>query len=271
MGLSKWDLLDYTGQTNVMEVSKEVVTAKKRLDAALNIFSGKGSKILFFDAGPIITLAMSRLLWVLKPLKEKFGGKFYITEAVRKELVENPIKIPRFEFEALQVMKLIREGTIELYPKVAAYKTQNLAKLSNHTYRVNEKWMEIIQAGEMETVIASLNNNSTPIIMDERTMRLLIEDGKALKSLLERRTHKSVEMDQASVDQFHQMVGKMTIIRSIELAAVAYKFGILDAYLPHEMENPKEKLLTAVLWNTKYNGCAVTEAEIAELKGYLIP
>ena len=270
MGLSKWELLDYTSRTNVMQVSNEIVSVKKRVAFTMDIFAGKRGKVLFFDAGPIITLAMSRLLWILKPLKEKFGGKFYITEAVKKELVENPIRIPRFEFEALQVMKLIREGILEVYPKVAAYKTKNLAKLSNHSYRVNQKWMEIIQEGEMETVLASLSNNSTPIIMDERTMRLLIEDGKALKTLLERRTHKSVEMDQASVDRFHQEVGKMTIIRSIELAAVAYKFGILDAYLPVEMEKPKETLLMAVLWNTKYNGCAVTEAEIAELREYLI-
>lgn len=270
MGISKWELLDYTGQTNVMEVSEEIVSAKKRVSLALDIFAGKQSKVLFFDAGPIITLAMSRLLWILKPLKEKFGGKFYITNAVKKELVENPIRIPKFEFEALQVMKLIREGILEIYPKVAAYKTKNLAKLSNHTYSVNQKWMEIIQEGEMETVLASLNNSSTPIIMDERTMRLLIEDGKALKTLLERRTNKSVEMDQDSIDQFHQAVGKVPIIRSIELAAVAYKFGILDAYLPKELPNPKEKLLTAVLWNTKYNGCAVTDAEIAELRAYLL-
>ena len=48
-------------------------------------------KALFFDAGPVITLVMARLVNVLPLLKAKYGGKFYITPAVHKELVERPI------------------------------------------------------------------------------------------------------------------------------------------------------------------------------------
>ena len=56
------------------------------------------SKILFFDAGPIITLVMSRLIGILPDLKKKMNGKFYITPAVHKELIERPLMIKRFEF-----------------------------------------------------------------------------------------------------------------------------------------------------------------------------
>jgi len=71
-------------------------------------------KNLIFDSGPIISLAMARLLWILEPLKEKYGGKFYITPAVKRELVEHPLKIRRFEFEALQTYQLIKNNTLKI-------------------------------------------------------------------------------------------------------------------------------------------------------------
>ena len=55
-------------------------------------------KVLFFDAGPIISLVMSRMWWVLPKLKKEFGGTFYITPAVKFELVERPLQTKRFAF-----------------------------------------------------------------------------------------------------------------------------------------------------------------------------
>ena len=40
------------------------------------------NKILFFDAGPVITLIMSRLSWILPELKKQFKGKFYLTPSL---------------------------------------------------------------------------------------------------------------------------------------------------------------------------------------------
>jgi len=271
MGISRWDIMQYIGGTRILERHTEKVSATTRLQEAIKIFSGQYEhKVLFFDAGPIISLAMSRLLWILKPLKEKFGGKFYITDAVHKEIVENPISTKRFKFEALQVLKLIKDGILEPYNHLPNTKIQNLAKLSNQTYKINNKPLEIIQAGEMETVLASLSNNKAPIIMDERTMRLLIENSESLRTLLERRTKKKVEMNIDNVKKFQQEVNNVTIIRSIELAAVAFKLGILDEYLPKDLPNPKETLLDSVLWDTKFNGSAATDHEVIELKEFLL-
>ena len=75
-------------------------------------------RVLFFDTGPIITLVMSRLVWILPELKKQFGGKFYITPAVKRELVTRPMDIKRYEFEALEALKLIKEGVLETYDKV---------------------------------------------------------------------------------------------------------------------------------------------------------
>ena len=44
-------------------------------------------KALFFDAGPVITLVMARLVNVLPLLKAKYGGEIFIKPAGRKKLV----------------------------------------------------------------------------------------------------------------------------------------------------------------------------------------
>src|SRR3989344_2325836 len=113
-------------------------------------------KILFFDAGPIISLVMSRVAWILPELKKKFGGKFYITPAVQKELVERPLSVKRYEFEALQVMKFIREGVLEVYTNVPQKKVQELQLLANTSFSIAGKSMDIIQSGEMESVASAL-------------------------------------------------------------------------------------------------------------------
>lgn len=226
-------------------------------------------KVLFFDAGPVITLVMSRLGWLLPELKKKWNGRFYITPAVKYELVDRPLTVRRFEFEALQVMKLIREGVLEVFTDVPQKKVSELILLANTSFRLDAKPMDIIQKGEMESAAAALMVGAAGIVMDERTLRLFIENNRNMKSLLETRFQKQVTPDLAKMDAFSTALQDLTIIRSIELVGVAYSFGLLDSYIP-EGKKGKEQLLDAVLWNTRYNGCAVTEEEIRDLKSFLL-
>ena len=53
-------------------------------------------KSLVFDAGPIISLTMNNLLWLLDPLKVNFKGEFYIPMAVKGELVDRPLTTKKF-------------------------------------------------------------------------------------------------------------------------------------------------------------------------------
>ncbi len=238
------------------------------------------NKTLFFDAGPVISLVMSRLMWILPELKKKFNGKFYITPAVQRELVERPLTIRRFEFEALQVLKLIREGVLEIYNNVPQKKVQELQSLANTSFQLNGSSMDILQSGEMESVAAALELKAV-VVMDERTLRLFIENREEMKKLLENRFQKTVSVDKAKMNLFSSSLQGLTIIRSIELVGVAYKLGLLDPYIPpakeqlggrvgKEEEERKKILLDSVLWAVKYNGCAVTEHEIEEIKEYLL-
>ncbi|NQV91528.1 hypothetical protein HQ489_03560 [Candidatus Woesearchaeota archaeon] len=225
-------------------------------------------KVLFFDAGPIISLVMSRMWWLLPKLKEQFGGKFYITPAVKFELIDRPLQTKRFAFEALQVMKLIREGTLEVYTNVPEKKVGQLIKLANSTFKIKGKSMDIIQEGEVQSVACALELNA-PLVMDERTLRLFIENGKEMKSLLEHRFHKTVVADNSKIDLFQSQLKDVTIIRSAELVSVAYKLGLLDLYVPKKKAG-RSVLIDSMLWAVKFSGCAVTEHEIDEIKNELL-
>lgn len=225
-------------------------------------------KVIFFDAGPAISLIISRLVWILPLLKEQFNGKFYITPAVKKELVERPLTTRRFQFEALQVIKLINDGVLEVYNKVPQQTASQLINLANSTFQVDGKNIDIIQSGEIESVSCALELNAT-VVMDERTLRLFIEKPSGMVKLLESRFMKDVTVDKKQMNKFQQLLKNISILRSIELVGVAYKKGWLDSYLPPE-KNGRELLVESVLWATKYSGCAVTDHEVEEIKNYLL-
>lgn len=212
---------------------------------------------------------MSRLTDLLPKLKEKYGGKFYITPAVEKELITRPMSIRRFEFEALQTQKLIRDGVLEIYTKVPQNKVRELIDLANSSFKINDKTLDVIQSGEIESVACALETNADAIVMDERTLRLFIENNKEMNKLLEKRFNQPITVDTKKMDEFSRRLSGVKIIRSIELVSVAYKLGFLNSYIPPQ-KNGKEILLDSVLWATKYNGAAVTEQEVDEIKKYLL-
>ncbi|HLD72305.1 MAG TPA: hypothetical protein VJA23_01855 [Candidatus Nanoarchaeia archaeon] len=227
------------------------------------------NKILFFDSGPIISLVMSRLIWILPELKKNYGGKFMITPAVRRELIERPLGIKRFEFEALQVMKLIREGVLEVYEKVPASKVNQLETLANGSFKIKNKTMDVVQSGELEIAACALETEAEAVVMDERTLRLFIENNKEMTHLLKIRFNQEITADQNKMNQFSSILKSLKIIRSVELVGVAYQLGLLDAYIP-DQKGGEKTLLDAVLWATKFNGCAVTEPEIEEMEKVLL-
>jgi hypothetical protein len=227
-------------------------------------------KIIVFDTGPIISLTLNNLLWILEPLLKEFRGTFYIPMAVKRELIDKPLKTRKYKFEALQIIPLISNRTLEIIENdFIISKTKYLVDLANRCFKAKGNWIQIIQEGEMEAVATSLFFNTKVIVVDERITRMLIENPKSIKELLERRLHTNIEVNKENLKIFHDLVKEIRVIRSIELVTIAYELGILDKYMDKQqklmVKDVENILLEGVLWAVKLNGCSVSEYEINDI------
>ena len=223
-------------------------------------------KTAVFDAGPIISLTMNNLLWLLEPLKRISNANFYITGMVKKELVDNPLNnTKRFKFEALQVLHYIDNKTLEVIDdseiKMQTYK---LLGMANNFYKSFGHNINLVHEAEMSAIALYLQKKADALVVDERTARLLIENPKKLHNILKHTLHTHVEESKNDIKEFGNMTKDVRIIRSVELAAIAYEKGLLDKYLTN-IPDSKKTLLESVLWGVKLNGCAVSKRELEQI------
>lgn len=223
-------------------------------------------KAIIFDTGPIISLGINNLLWLLKELKKRFKGEFCITESVRKELITKPLKGKRFKFEAMQVQSLIENGVLKVVKdKRIKKRTNQLLDLANKTFYIHKHPMQTFHEGEMETLAAAIELDINIIVVDERVTRMIIERPGQLERRLEKKMHADVKVDKNRLRKFHKAVSHLKLIRSIELVSVAFEMGLLNRYLV-KIPNAKKELLDSLLWAIKLNGCSITDPEIKEIK-----
>ena len=222
-------------------------------------------KSLIFDAGPIISLATNNLLWILEPLKKKFNGKFYITEPVRRELVDKPLETKKFKFEAIQVEKLLETGVIEIADNsFIREKTPRLLGTANEIFRAYNNYMRIVHFAEISVIAAAINLNADAIVIDEKTTRFLMENPKMIVEILRKTLHTPISINESNLKEFRNNVSSIRTIRSVELVTVAYELGILDSYIT-KIPDARKNLLEGVLWGVKLNGCAVSKDEIEQI------
>ena len=223
-------------------------------------------KSLIFDAGPVISLAMNNLLWTLDPLKRKFGGKFYITDAVRKEIVDRPLETKKFKFEAIQVERMLEKGTLEIIDNgFIRENTPNFLNTANQIFKAyKDYYMRIVHFAEMSVLAAAMSLNSDAVAIDEKTTRFLIENPRKIAEILKKTLHTSVSINENNLKEFNNIAKGLKTIRSVELVAVAYELGILNDYIT-KLPDARKNLLESVLWGVKLNGCAVSKDEIAQI------
>ena len=145
-------------------------------------------KAIIFDAGPVISLTLNNLLWLLDPLKKQFRGEFYITPGVYNELVNKPLLTKKYKFEALQILPYISRGILKLVSndEIKLLTTQLLEKI-NKTFKANGNWITIVHLGEIESIATALHFDSKNIAIDERTSRKLIEDPDSIAHTLSKK------------------------------------------------------------------------------------
>lgn len=229
-----------------------------------------GPRLLVFDTGPIISLTVNNLLSTLEKLKERYSGRFVIPESVKDELVDEPLRTRKFMFEAMQIQRLISTGVLEVVEDNDTKElTLELLRLANNSFAAKGKAVQVVQYGEMASIAAAKLLDAEALVMDERITRELVEHPKHLADLMERRLHTAVIMDGNSISLLQQYTSKTKILRSVELASVAFEAGLLDRYIAAGEEKAipqvRQKLLESVLWGLKMNGCAVSGKEIEQI------
>lgn len=233
-------------------------------------------RAMVFDSSSIITLAMNNLLWTLKHLKERFQGNFYITEGVKEEVIDRPLKTKRFKLEAMQILVLISEGVLEIYSnKRIQERAAYFSNLANNIFEAKGEFIKIVQKGEMESLALVEYLSANAFVVDERTTRVLIENPEKLAKLFSNKLHTHVNVNKNGLKAFKELTN-INVIRSVELMTIAYEMGLLDKYV-NEKEKEivnidlKRTLLDGLLWGLRLRGCAISTNEINEilrLKGF---
>ena len=222
-------------------------------------------KSLIFDAGPIISLTTNNLLWLLEPLKKEFNGNFYLTTAVKRELVNRPLETKKFKFEAIQIERLIENGILEIIDNnFVRQETPSLLNMSNEIFKAYDNYIKIVHFAEISVIAAAINLNADAVVIDEKTTRNLIENPRRIVEILRKTLHTPIIINENNLKEFRDTVKGIKTIRSIELVTVAYEHGILDGYIT-KIPDAKKHLLESVLWGVKLNGCAVSKDEIEQI------
>lgn len=225
-------------------------------------------KSIVFDTSAIISLATNNLLWTLKPLKEKFNGSFIISDEVKKEVYDNPIRGKKFKLEAVQIMELINAGVLEVkYEESVKSKAMELANLANNIFKTKGESIRIVHLGEIESLALAIKLKSDALVIDERTTRVIVEDPRSLADFLSKKFHTKIHIDEYNLEVWRKLIIELNVTRSAELMTVAYELGVLDNYLPKKISrDSKETLLDGLLWGVKLRGCAISVIEIEKIK-----
>lgn len=225
-------------------------------------------RTIVFDTSTIISVATNDLLWTLHHLKKQFKGRFIISQEVKREIIDTPFNSKRYKLEALMIKDHLGIGHLTLYttPQIRE-KAQYILELSNNIYFAKKTNIKILHLAEIESLVTAVELKSQAYCVDERTMRLIVEDPLLLQKLLKDKLHTQININSENLREFSDYVNGLKIIRSIELMIIAYKMRILDKYITDKSFHPelKHDLLDGLLWGLKLRGASITEREIQKV------
>jgi hypothetical protein len=223
-------------------------------------------KVIIFDSSSIINLTLNGLLGEFRELKKIFNGKFIVPEEVHQETVDRPLEIKKFKLEALKIKELMEEKILEfpsslgIDEKKLSIKTKEVMGIANNTFFGHENAIHIIDSGETACLVLSTmlteKGIKNVISVDERTIRMLGEKPENLLEILKRKLHVGIKANRENFKFFRGL----KFIRSSELMFLAYKKGLV------KLKNNNKQVLDALLYALKFNGCSISDEEIAEME-----
>lgn len=216
---------------------------------------GSGRKRVICDSSSLISMSMNCMMPLVVELSEY--ADFIITKTVYDEIITTPQEGGRHRMGPLNFKALVKSGILKI-EEADKNEAERILTASNNVYYMRRKPLKIIHLGEAEAL--ALAKDGDVLLMDERTLRFLIENPWDLKDLLEHRLHEKVFLDKQKDEAFRNYCKGVSIIRSSELVAVAYEKGILQKYFTGE----KKEVLEACLWSLKFSGCSLSGDDIGE-------
>ena len=225
-------------------------------------------RALVFDTSAVISISANNLLEVLFALKQHFQGEFFISPAVKRELIDNPLHTRRFELQAVLLADFIAKGSLKFLQHLAVeHKAAELTDVINRIFSINGKPLSIVDPAEVEGLVLAKMLKAEAYVIDERTLRLLVEDYHNLVRLFERKFGMRVGVDKSALHGFQDFLGDVHILRSAELMTVAFELGLFHGYLDGKqlIRDYEKKMLEGILWGLRLRGCAISTREIEDV------
>ena len=207
---------------------------------------------MVFDSGPLINLANNCLLGVL----DTIPAEMYIPPAVYREVYGYPSTKRMYAWSASLINEVV--GKRILLRTLSARErslVEHLDHLLNSLFYSSRGPIRIVHPGELEAIVLASEMDKV-VAIDERTMRLIVEDVDALRRRLSSKIHAWVKIDKSKLSEVQSTLQDLLVVRSVDLVAYAYDKGYFSSY-----KNPSSAL-RAALYALKYGGCAVAEDEI---------
>jgi hypothetical protein len=226
-------------------------------------------RTIVIDTGTIISMVTNNMLWTFRYLAKKYKGHFLIPESVYTELITYPMKTKKFKFEAIMINDLLMEGHIKTY-KQTDYRaiSQKLMKFANNMFIAKGNPVQLLHKAETDVLALTVFLKSDALFVDERNLRLLVEDPEKLSHMMKNKLHTKITIDRNNLEEFKKMVKGVRVLRSTEVVTLAYEMGLLDRYISVGKTIHKQfrkPLLEGALWALKLKGCSISKDEIDEI------
>ncbi|MFA4887936.1 MAG: hypothetical protein WC595_07025, partial [Candidatus Nanoarchaeia archaeon] len=178
--------------------------------------------------------------------------------SVKEELIDKPFNSRKFKLESMMVAALVSQGIFKVHP---ALEVDALLNQINNMFMTRGTNIRIVSKAEVEALAVAVKLEAAYVV-DERTMRLCVENPEGLHGILQSKLHTRVQINEKVVKTVQQYTN-VKIIRSAELMMIALEKGLLNKYM---VNYKKKDLADAVLWGLKLHGCAISSEEIKELE-----
>ncbi len=210
------------------------------------------------DSSSLISLGNNCTLNLIPFFSDNHDVDFYISKAVKQEIVDRPTQTKKFKFTGLKMNQLIQEGYLKVIDEPVKEYTNRFLELSNSLLSSKETGenIEILHRGEAEAIGTLKYLGTNNLLIDERTTRLLIEDIHVLKDYISSRVKEEIEIEKDVKEKIDIETNDIDVIRSSELIARGYETGFFK-------EKTKD-MLEGSLYGVKFAGCAIKSEEIKE-------